>query len=256
MNRRLFTSVLATSALGETLKATQTTEKMRFLTFDSWQLKNGTEVTRLHDWLSGYLVPSLSKLTSGPVIVLEAVFAPRIPQVIMMTGYSSFGEIASVQEKLNADTALKRAYDKAETGSEPLFEGRSSSILEATSYSPEIVATKRNMARYFELRIYHAPTDSQLRAVHDRMSGPTVRVFKNHGIEPLFFSTTRFGANMPNLTYLIPWDSLAAREKAWDAFAADPEWIKARKDSIDRSGQIVTFNDITIYRATAYSPLK
>jgi hypothetical protein len=44
--------------------------------------------------------------------------------------------------------------------------------------------------------------------------------------------------------------------KAWDAFAADPEWIKARKDSIDKSGQIVAMNDIEIHRATAYAPVK
>ena len=37
--------------------------------------------------------------------------------------------------------------------------------------------------------------------------------------------------------YLIPFDSLAAREKAWNAFAADEEWIRVRKESIDRKGR-------------------
>jgi len=39
-------------------------------------------------------------------------------------------------------------------------------------------------------------------------------------------------------------------------FRPDPEWIKARKDSIDRSGQMVAFNEIAIYRAMAYFPMK
>jgi hypothetical protein len=30
---------------------------------------------------------------------------------------------------------------------------------------------------------------------------------------------------MPNLTYLIPFATMADREKAWEAFSADPEWV-------------------------------
>ena len=65
-----------------------------------------------------------------------------------------------------------------------------------------------------------------------------------------------FGANKPNLTYLTPFENLAAREKAWAAFAADPEWIKVRKESIDRHGQISSVIQIALYRATDYSPFK
>ena len=255
MNRRRFAGALAAAGASDALDA-QKSEKISFLTFDTWQLKNGTEVTRLHDWLGGKLVPRLSALAARPVIVMEAVFAPRVPQVIMLAGYSSFSEIDSIQRKLNGDPALNAAYGKIETGAEPLFEAKSSSILEMTTYSPEIAAAKREKPRYLELRVYHAPTEWQFRALHERMSGPTARLFKTHGIEPLFYSYTRFGPNMPNLTYLIPWESLAAREKAWDAFGADPEWVKARKDSIDRGGQIVAVNDIAVYRAVPYSPIQ
>ena len=33
---------------------------------------------------------------------------------------------------------------------------------------------------------------------------------------------------MPNLTYMLSFDNLAAREKLWQAFGADPEWVKLR----------------------------
>ena len=71
----------------------------------------------------------------------------------------------------------------------------------------------------------------------------------------MFYASTLIGPNIPNLTYLIPFDSLAAREKAWDAFSADPDWIKARNESIEKFGQIVSVSDIAIYRATPYSPI-
>jgi hypothetical protein len=55
---------------------------------------------------------------------------------------------------------------------------------------------------------------------------------------------------------LIPFDDLAAREKAWNAFGADPEWVKVRKESIDRHGQISSVSQISLFRAAAYSPIR
>ena len=76
------------------------------------------------------------------------------------------------------------------------------------------------------------------------------------GVHPVFYSSTVFGANRPNLTYLIPFDNLAAREKAWNAFGADEEWIKVRKESVERDGQITAVIDLSLHRATAYSPVR
>ncbi|MGH9675260.1 MAG: NIPSNAP family protein, partial [Bryobacteraceae bacterium] len=72
----------------------------------------------------------------------------------------------------------------------------------------------------------------------------------------ILYSSTIIGANIPNLTYVIPFDNLAAREKAWATFAADPEWIKVRQESIDRHGQITSVIQIGLYRATPYSPVR
>jgi len=61
---------------------------------------------------------------------------------------------------------------------------------------------------------------------------------------------------MPNLVYLIPFENLAEREKAWAAFGADPEWQKVRKESVAKYGQISQIINISLYRATAYSPVR
>jgi hypothetical protein len=61
---------------------------------------------------------------------------------------------------------------------------------------------------------------------------------------------------MPNITYLTPFASLAEREKCWDTFAADPEWVKARQDSIARGGQLVAQSEITLLRPAPFSPIQ
>jgi hypothetical protein len=110
--------------------------------------------------------------------------------------------------------------------------------------------------RIFELRTYHSPTGRQLKALHERFAGPEIRIFHRSGIHPVFYTSTVFGANRPNLTYLIPFDDLATREKAWAAFGADPEWAKVRKESIEKYGQITSVIQMSLFRATAYSPVR
>ncbi len=252
MNRRTFLSSLGVAAA--TAWAADE-HRTRYYTFDRYQLQQGTQTARVHEWLSKAILPKMTALNAGPFIVLEAVIAPHTPEVVMIAGFQNFDDIRTVQAKLDSDPELQAAAAKIESGPEPLFQSLTSSVLEATAYSPEIAAQKHDKPRYFEIRQYHSPTWSQLRALHERFAGPEIRVFHKCGIFPILYTSTLIGDNMPNLTYLIPFDSLGAREKAWDAFAVDPDWIKARKESIGAHGQITIVNQISIYRATPYSPV-
>src|SRR4029078_5547691 len=46
------------------------------------------------------------------------------------------------------------------------------------------------------------------------------------------------GESSNELTYILPWESLADRETRWTAFQNDPAWHKVRDDS-ERDGPIV-----------------
>jgi len=78
-----------------------------------------------------------------------------------------------------------------------------------------------------ELRIYHcAPT--RLPALLDRFATITLGFFEKHGIRQIGFWTTLIGTSNHTLTYMLKWESLAERERKWNAFQADPEWIAKR----------------------------
>jgi len=61
---------------------------------------------------------------------------------------------------------------------------------------------------------------------------------------------------MPNMTYLTPFAGLAEREKAWDTFAADPEWTKVREASVAKAGQVVAESHIMVLRPAPFSPMQ
>ena len=55
--------------------------------------------------------------------------------------------------------------------------------------------------------------------------------------------------------YLLAWESLAEREKKWNGFMTDPEWISKRSES-ERDGPIVASIDNMFLQPTSFSAVK
>ena len=63
-------------------------------------------------------------------------------------------------------------------------------------------------------------------------------------------------ASRPSLaSHQLAFEDLAHRERAWQAFYADPEWQEARRAS-EAGGPLIERIVNTIWKPTAYSPLK
>jgi len=256
LDRRSFLGAMP-ALLPSGLAAAGSASQTHFYLFEQFFLEQGTQPNRIHDFFSKALSPALERIYKGPRIFLEAVIAPHMPQVAAIVGLDTSERVWSVSKQLFSDKEFVRAFDAWEAG-EPPYVSASASLLAATEYSPEIARPEKPPAapRFFELRTYHSPTARQLKLLQERFSGPEIKIFHRVGIHPILYTTTVFGENRPNLTYLIPFDSLAAREKAWADFGADEEWIRVRKESIDRGGQIASVQNISLYRATPYSPVR
>jgi hypothetical protein len=255
LNRRQFFGAIPAAV--PMAAVAQSQGKTKFYVLERFFLENGSQPARLAEFFSKWLLPTMAKYHHGPVIVMEALAAPHIPQVVLIMGVESFEQMWSVSKSLFADKEFNAAFDRWENG-EPAYYSQESVFLEAMGYSPEIAAPAKppESPGILELRSYHSPTARQWKLLHERFAGPEVKIFHRLGIHPLFYSTTVFGRGRPDLTYLIPFDSLAAREKAWTGFGADPEWIKVRAESIAKGGQISAISDISLYRAAAYSPIR
>lgn len=230
----------------------------RVFLLENYYLKNGTQSGRIHEYFGQALLPAMKRAGAGASLYLDALVAPHMPQVAAIHSFDSVAHMLAVREKLASDKELASAFENWERHAEPPYEHFSHSLLEATDYCPPLAAAPEppKTPRVFELRVYHSPTARQLRLLHERFAGPEIKIFHRVGVRPVLYSSTLIGPHMPNLTYATPFENLAAREKAWAAFGADPEWIKVRKESIDRGGQISSVIQISLYRAAPYSPVQ
>ena len=216
-------------------------------------LDNGEQLGRLHVYLRDALLPALAREGGGSQIVLEATVAAHQPQVIFLQEFSDLSTWRGTMHKLKTDATLAAANSTWDRQGPYL--SHSVSLLAATDYCPPVVA-KSKTQRLFEMRVYQAPSEWQMNGVHERFAGPEIPIFHRCGIEPILYASTIAGPQMPNLTYLIPFASLAVREVAWTKFQADPDWHRTRQKSVEDHGYTPRVSAISLFNAAAYSPVK
>ncbi|HUJ99834.1 MAG TPA: NIPSNAP family protein [Stellaceae bacterium] len=106
----------------------------------------------------------------------------------------------------------------------------------------------------YEMRVYHC-IPGRLPALLKRFETKTLKIWEKHGIRQAGFFTTVVGESNQQLVYFLAWDSLAERERKWNAFMADQEWINARAET-EKDGQIVERVINQILTPTVFSSVK
>jgi len=261
MDRRVFVQAMGGStmlgAMPQSEAPAGSGKRTRLYRLTFYYLRMGDQGGLLNRFLSSQ-IPLFRKTIPGPLGVFNVFVGPRIPAVVTLAGFPGYAEMEAAGRQIPADPGYRKALAEAEQGAEPPFDSSETILLEATDYSPEItlLAEKPKTPRIFELRVYHSPTHRQLRLLHERFAGPEIKIFHRVGVHPILYTSTVFGPHQPNLTYLTPFSTLAEREKAWEAFGADPEWVKVRKESVDRGGQITNYISIMLLRPADYSPIQ
>src|ERR1700749_3182087 len=104
-----------------------------------------------------------------------------------------------------------------------------------------------------EMSVYHC-LPGRLPALLERFRSVTLGFFSKHGFKPLAFFTTKIGRSHQELTFMLAWDSLEGRDRAWNSFMADPDWLAARTAS-EQDGWIVDNASNQILVPTDFSPL-
>jgi hypothetical protein len=106
----------------------------------------------------------------------------------------------------------------------------------------------------YELRVYRA-MPGRLPALLNRFQNHTLRIWDKHGIRQAGFWTTVVGESNRHLVYMLAWDSLAERERRWQAFVRDAEWRAVVAES-EKDGPLVENVRNELLAPTAFSAVQ
>ncbi|MDR2882685.1 MAG: NIPSNAP family protein [Alistipes sp.] len=102
-----------------------------------------------------------------------------------------------------------------------------------------------------EFRIYRSPNiEANERKIHMFENGE-IDIFRETGVNGVFYSRTLAGTRMPSLTYLTWYKDADTRREAWNRFGAHPEW--RRMSRMPEYAHTATDNVIRLLTPLPYS---
>jgi hypothetical protein len=257
VQRRTFVSLPIGAALLEAQTPAPTQRAILELRY--YHLRSGKQVEKTTAYLQHGMVPAAELAGIKPFGCFNALIAPDTPFMLTLASYPNLAAFGAAREKLAADKELQTAAEEFNTIGELSYIRMESSLLLAFPSFPAVApppAAEKPSARVFEIRTYESPTDKGLAAKIKMFGEGEFDIFKRLNMLPVFAGQTIVGTHMPNLTYMLAFDDLAAREKNWAAFSADPQWQKLRATAGIPDGELVDNITNIMVKATAFSPIR
>ena len=106
----------------------------------------------------------------------------------------------------------------------------------------------------YEYRVYET-LPGKLPDLSARFRDHTLKLFEKHGMKNIGYWTAAVGDYSDRLIYILGFESVEQRERAWAAFQADPEWQRARAES-EENGLLISRVFNSLLTPTDYSPLQ
>jgi hypothetical protein len=106
----------------------------------------------------------------------------------------------------------------------------------------------------YEIRRYEAFGHNKA-ALYDRFAEHTTVLFDRHGFRQVGYFDTVIG-DAPELTYMLAWEGLDERQRAWESFDGDPDWAEVRRTSTAEHGLLVARVHSSIVKPLPFSALQ
>src|SRR5579864_3996360 len=220
----------------------------RVIACESFSVIDAGQVEDLRSYIVDALLPCMDKSRKTPRMCLEAIVAPHTPQTLLLTVYSSFNEMLEERARIASDPRVRRAWAGIESA-QVLDDVRSHVLIvneESVRFPVGSASVKSGL---FEVRTWHAP------AWRGEPAPKVSSVLRRLGIDPIVAGATVAGEHLPRFTYVVAFESLAARQQAWDRVDGDAQWMEMQRESITRFGSGARTTAKAIYKLAPWSPL-
>ncbi len=217
------------------------------------------QMQRATDFLRNGAAPALKRAGVTALGFFAPVIAEQSPFILTLAAFPSLAAMEIAREKQAADKDYIQARDAYNAKAGLGYVRLESSLLRCFESMPNVdvpTADAQRPARIFELRMYESNNGSTLARKIKMFDDAEIGIFKRLGMEPVFFGETIVGGRMPSLVYMLSFENLAAREKLWQAFGADPEWQKVRSQPGNSDAEIVSNISNAVLRPLPFSDIR
>lgn len=213
-----------------------TNESQGYIELIKYHLNVGPEKGVVEKFYEEVAIPALNDMGIGPVGVFRVKYGFNQPSLYVLIEHKNLESFATLNDKLMDNEWF---WKKGETYlnsplSDPAYNRKEKILYRAFKDMPTIEIPEgklSNNSRIYEFRIYESHTLKAAKKKIDMFNeGGEIAIFKKTGLQPVFFGETLAGPMMPNLTYMLVFDSMEDRDKNWKTFVDHPEWKSLAAD--------------------------
>lgn len=184
----------------------------------------------LHDYFENALIPALNRHGVSNVGAFEELGEALPKKIYLLIAYKNMQAQQDVVDGLETDNQFKldaQSYMASPQESIP-FKRIESTFMRSVSGFPNLVKPADN-SRVFELRIYLSYNEDALRRKVKMFNDSEFGIFKEVGLNTVFFGANISGNQLPCLTYLLAFKDMEEHDQAWSKFGPHPEWQRIIK---------------------------
>lgn len=235
MKRREFLAASVLAGAASAAPALGNASKQLYYEFSRYQVVNNADKKKFETYWEKAAIPALNRLGIEPVGVFTPRFGAHGLDYYVLIPHPSLESFATAWEKIAEDAEYQN------TGAElidplmtdPLYYRYETSLMKAFKELPAINIPEHihgKSGRIYEVRVYESHNRHKAALKVEMFNkGGEIALFKETGLHPVMFGQTMAGGNMPNLTYILGFESMNERDKAWDTFRTSDGWA-AMKD--------------------------
>lgn len=233
MNRRDFlaAAVVGSASTVPSLAADETRQFYQFIRYES---ATSFQQGRLENYLDKALIPVSNRLGMGPIGVFRPRFGAHGLDTFVLIPHSSLASFVTFWDELENDAQYQQQSGDLinPDGKNPLFYRYETSLLRAFTHFPLLAIPEHirgKNSRFYELRTYESHSAAKAKLKIEMFNqGGEIEVFKQTGLNPVFFGETIAGPKMPNLVYMLGFENMEEQTKAWATFRNSEGWVKIK----------------------------
>jgi hypothetical protein len=226
-------------------------------------LRNDLQPARLNEFFQQHFVPLTKRQGIGPFGCFNVISGQFTPSLMIVIDHKSLADLQAAQERIANDKEFAKAWQAFDAAGELPYVRYEKALLKAFDKHPQMELpppldkdAEKRPPRIFELRTYESKNAFTLRNKIEMFNQEEIKIFRDCGFAPVFFGEVLFGERLPKLTYLVGFDNMAARDKAWDTFRANPDWARVRNKPGWTDAEAVTNIHASFLRPASYSQIR
>ena len=229
-------------------------ENQQYLEWIKYTLPSGSNKGRVEKYYRDAAIPALNKIGINNIGVFNVMYGPNSPTLYVLIPHDSMESLMTYEQKLLDDSSYvsaARNFNESEISS-PAYLRMEKSLMRAFEGMPKVESAKQSIGdqRILEMRIYESHNYIKAQKKIDMFNNAgEIQIFRDTGLTPVFFGETLFGKMMPNLTYMVAFKDMQARNENWDKFRTSDGWA-AIKDLEEYKDTVSNITDIILRPAS------